>query len=149
VAQASQATPSQAPKITLTPELATAIRDLAQQVQPASTAQASALEQLKGLVAQASSSDLEPAKAAAIAIEIKNSFYIHTQRKLFVTIKSLSIYFIIDIIIFMWKNYLRYNIAVIIKNKIKGVAKAPRTQYKGISRDNNNIPTNELNCCWE
>jgi hypothetical protein len=72
--QASQATPSQAPKITLTPELATAIRDLAQQVQPASTAQASALEQLKGLVAQAtqvtsqvSSPDLEPAKVAAIA----------------------------------------------------------------------------------
>jgi len=73
VAQASQATPSQAPKITLTPELASAIRDLAQQAQPSSTAQASALEQLRGLVAQASqatpptlqasSSDLKPVLA--------------------------------------------------------------------------------------
>jgi hypothetical protein len=71
--QATPATPSQAPKITLTPELATAIRDLAQQAQPSSTAQASALEQLKGLVTQASqatpatpqasSSDLKPVLA--------------------------------------------------------------------------------------
>jgi len=38
---------------------------------------------------------------------------------------------------------------IIIKNKIKGVAKAPKTQYKGISKDNNNISVNELYCCWE
>jgi hypothetical protein len=73
--QVTQATPSQAPKITLTPELASAIRDLAQQVQPTTTAQASALEQLKGLVTQASqvtqatpevsSSELKPVIAAA------------------------------------------------------------------------------------
>ncbi len=73
--QATPATPSQAPKITLTPELATAIRDLVQQAQPTTTAQASALEQLKGLVVQASqatpatpqasSSDLKPVIAAA------------------------------------------------------------------------------------
>ncbi|QWD94977.1 flagellar hook-length control protein FliK [Polynucleobacter sp. MG-Unter2-18] len=73
VAQAGQTsqTASPAPKITLTPELASAIRDLAQQAQPTNTAQASALEQLKGLVAQAgqtsqtspqvSSSDPKPA----------------------------------------------------------------------------------------
>jgi hypothetical protein len=62
--QTSQTTASQAPKITLTPELASAIQDLAQQAQPTTAVQASALEQLKGLVAQASQTSQTTASQA-------------------------------------------------------------------------------------
>jgi hypothetical protein len=68
VAQASQATASQAPKIILTPELASAIRDLVQQAQPSTAAQASTLEQLKGLVAQASQAEPQASSADTKAV---------------------------------------------------------------------------------
>jgi hypothetical protein len=64
----AQATPNQAPTITLTPELATAIRDLAQQNNlPLAPQLASLVSQATQVVSPVSSSDVKPAVAITAA----------------------------------------------------------------------------------
>jgi len=73
-AQASQAAPTQAPTITLTPELATAIRDLAQQSNLPLTPQLASLvtqaAQASQAIPQASSADLKPVISASTSTPV-------------------------------------------------------------------------------
>ncbi|QWE00897.1 flagellar hook-length control protein FliK [Polynucleobacter sp. JS-Mosq-20-D10] len=59
--------------MTLTPELTAAIRDLAQQVKPVSTTQANALEQLNGLVAQATQATPGQAPTVTLTPELASA----------------------------------------------------------------------------